>query len=60
MLCPQCGYNDELIEGECARCGYGRAHTHQVSLFTPQTSPIAPAHTFSRGDTLSKGRYRLN
>jgi serine/threonine protein kinase len=60
MLCPQCGYNNELIDGGCARCGYGRTHPLQFSSLTPHNLPIISKPTFSRGDIVNKGRYRLN
>ncbi len=63
MLCPKCGYNGELIEGSCPRCGYGRTPARPVYTLTRQntfTPPIAQTYVLSRGDILSKGRYRLH
>ncbi len=69
MRCPRCGFDGELVQGECARCGFGRT-SFDIPYTRSQTSsknnqqyglPSTPVaiRTLMRGDALRKGRYRL-
>ena len=64
MHCPHCLYEGNTINGKCARCGYAMKQEPSSSFhvadsrFAPSSQLLNP-YTLSRGDTLSKGRYRL-
>jgi ABC-type branched-subunit amino acid transport system substrate-binding protein len=69
MRCPRCNFDGELVQGGCARCGYGRASTdsqntgNQTSSRYNQQyvlpSTLATMQILMRGDMLRRGRYRL-
>lgn len=63
MICPQCMYEGNLINGRCARCGFNALSNTSGSLrvdparAAPLSRPLEYAPM--RGDTLREGRYRL-
>ncbi len=63
MRCPRCNYEGELIEGGCARCGFGSVRAAQTHLAFSNQRPSSPrpvsVYRSSRGDVLHQERYRL-
>src|SRR5258708_30521423 len=65
MLCPRCAFEGELIDGGCARCGYGRSRTSSGSLLSIErciavyNSIDVAVHVLAPGDVLRQWRYRL-
>lgn len=64
MLCPRCRFDEPLVRGRCARCGYlvGGKSTLTLSAGAgapPQTASKPGLYVPMRGDSLGDGRYRL-
>jgi len=65
MLCPRCTFEGELVDGGCARCGYGRSRMSSGPLYAIDrrvaiyNSADLAVRVLAPGDLLREGRYRV-